>query len=92
MHYNLLLSDINCQVFIYSVNLEVLRLHKRWIGLSGRGQEGVFGANIVYFTRIVLQTYCSVGGVGLLVRCKRVFGVDAFDIRKYRSNILSNQL
>ena len=54
MHYNLLLSDINCQVFIYSVNSEVLRLHKRWIGLSGHGQEGVFGANIVYFTCIVL--------------------------------------
>jgi spore maturation protein SpmB len=31
------------------------------------------------------------GGVGLLVRCKRVFGVDAFDIRKYRSNILSTE-
>ena len=54
MHFNLLLSDINCQVYIYSVNLEVLRLHERWIGLSGRGQEGVFGANIVYFTCIVL--------------------------------------
>jgi hypothetical protein len=61
MHFNLLLSDINCQVYIYSVNLEVLRLHERWIGLSGRGQEGVFGANIVYFTCIVLQTYFSVG-------------------------------
>jgi hypothetical protein len=61
MHYNLLLSDINCQVFTYSVNLEVLRLHKRWIGLSGRSQEGVFGTNIVYFTCIVLQTYFSVG-------------------------------
>jgi hypothetical protein len=52
-----LLSDIHCQVYIYSVNLEVLRLHERWIGLSGRGQEGVFGANIVYFTCIVLQAY-----------------------------------
>jgi hypothetical protein len=48
MHYNLLLSDINCQVFIYSVNLEVLRLHKRWIDLSGRGQEGVFGFFFTY--------------------------------------------
>jgi hypothetical protein len=72
MHYNLLLSDINCQVFIYSVNLEVLRLHKRWIGLSGRGQEGVFGANIVYFTCIVLQTYFSVG-------CPYVFSFTSFD-------------
>ena len=61
MHFNLLLSDINCQVYIYSVNLEVLRLHERWIGLSARGQEGVFGAIIVCFTCTVLQTYFSVG-------------------------------
>jgi isoprenylcysteine carboxyl methyltransferase (ICMT) family protein YpbQ len=53
----LLIIDINCQVFIYSVNLEVLRLHERWIGLSGRGQEDLFGDNIVYFTCIVLQAY-----------------------------------
>jgi hypothetical protein len=32
------------------------------------------------------------GGDGLLVCCKRVFGVDAFDIKKYRSSILSNQM
>jgi hypothetical protein len=72
MHYNLLLSDINCQVFIYSVSLEVHRLHKRWIGLSGRGQEGAFGANIVYFTCIVLQAYFSVG-------CPYVFSFTSFD-------------
>jgi hypothetical protein len=72
MHYNLLLGDINCQVFIYSVNLEVLRLHERWIGLSGRGQEGVFGAIIVHFTCIVLQTYFSDG-------CPYVFSFTSFD-------------
>jgi hypothetical protein len=49
MHYDLLLSDVNCQVFIYSINLEVIRVHERWIGLSGRGQEGDFGANVVLF-------------------------------------------
>jgi hypothetical protein len=72
MHYDLLLSDVNCQVFIYSINLEVIRVHERWIGLSGRGQEGDFGANVVYFTCIVLQTYCSDG-------CPYVFSFTSFD-------------
>jgi hypothetical protein len=48
---------LNEDLTVTRSTIEVLRLHKRWIGLSGRGQEGVFGANIVYFTCIVLQTY-----------------------------------
>jgi hypothetical protein len=41
---------------------------------------------------IINENNSGSGRVGLLVRSKRVFGVDASDIRKYKSNILSNQM